>query len=380
MENSIHTTVRPLAICCSLLGFYTGGVRGKTCEWFVVIYCWLVTVLFLTNRAVLTLMRIPTMPYSFVHVTYELAQIVHIAMLTYYRIKFMTRKNVFSDIYRNIDCANVSIERVGVKVAYKREKLECVMYVALIIAVHSMHLLSIILNGNHSFDILNTVYSNRYHLVKFLLSFSRRILLAHVVFILHVIKKRLSLFEKAILKNESCFERKIVWATEISIKTVHYPFATTSFTETEHYCKEFHKISKYIDDAFSKIKKFYALFLCFHVLLAILGTSVTLYFSVITKDCRYFIHFTGWNALLCIMPAAVCMDIQYKFEIIQNLMNKLYWINDRRTEPEISRTKILLLRTMHVDKKFDCRYFSVDINVLSIFVQFITLLIFAMLT
>lgn len=374
----------PLTICCSLLGFYTSDVRGKFVKRIVVIYCWLITVLFLTSRAVLLLIQLSTMRYSFIHVTYELAQILHVAMLTYYRIKFIARKNVISDIYRNIDCASVSIESVGVKVAHKREKLECAIYTALIIAVHLMHLLFIIPNEkrNHSFDILNTVYSNSYHLVKCLLSYSRRILLAQIVFMLYVIKNRLALFENAILKSENCFERNIAWASAVSIAVVHSPSGTTPFTETEHYCKEFHKISKCIDDAFWKIKTFYAHFLCLHVLLSILGTSVTLYFSVITKDCQYFVHFTLWNTLLYIMPVAVCMNIQCKFEIIQNLMNKLHWLSFRRIKPSISNTNTItwLLRTIHMDRKFDCRYFNVDVNVLSMLVNFVTLLIFAMLT
>lgn len=68
-------------------------------------------------------------------------------------------------------------------------------------------------------------------------------------------------------------------------------------------------------------------------------------------------------------------------QTIETLINKLYWSNDsKRYESTTRNIKKWFSQCDHNDRKFDCGYLEIDINLLSLLLNFVPLLNFCYVT
>lgn len=375
----VRKSMLPVSVCCTVFGFYTNHVRSERLQRTLVAYCWLLTVLFTTNSAAYTVSKLTTIQYNAVHVAYELLQIVHIVMLTFYRVKYCVHADTLSDVYKNIECADKSLERVGVRVSRKKERAECATFLVVVIAVVSIRTLYAVSNGrsHHSYDSLRSVHSKWNFFVKYALTYSRNMILAQLILLLYTVKKRLVFLGQAIKGGEKYFGIRIAWVGAV---TVYTSIGRTPSNDKNAYYQEIKRISTYINNAFCNIKKFYQQLFCFLVVLWILAVSVTLFYSLMERDVLYFLYFTAWNTLLNVLPVILCISIRREFVTVQNLLHQVYWSNNTgRGNPNSRNANRVLLRCANMDWTFDCRYFKADVRVLSVLFDFVALLVFAML-
>lgn len=130
----------PLSICCVVFGFCTSELKKTKLKIIVRAYCWLLTVICFASWAVFTVIKLTEMKYSFTSVTYLFLDTVRIIMLTYYRVKFLVRDDVISDVFKRIDYADKCLERIGIKVPHKRNQIECVAYSIVILLMSTIFL------------------------------------------------------------------------------------------------------------------------------------------------------------------------------------------------------------------------------------------------
>ena len=211
------------------------------------------------------------------------------------------------------------------------------------------------------------------------MSYSRRIILIQLVFLLYVIKTKLSLLRCAMRIRKNYFQKNIAWT--ITIMMEHTPIETLPITGTKRYYKEFQKIISCMEEAFRSLRTFYEQFLRLHVIIWIVGTSVILYYSVIDRGALRFMYFSLWNTLLNVLPVILCAQIRNQFENVQNQMNQMYWSsNHKRVDSSSLSLRRWLLKCGHTDREFECGYFAIDMRLLSTLFDFVTLFIFAMIT
>lgn len=126
----------PLTLFWTILGFYTSDLKSKNLKRILIAYCSLLIILLITMCATSALIRIKEVHCTFLQTIHELTAFVHITMVTYYYAKYIVCEDMISHIYRSIDSADKCLERVGVKVSYKTEQLECAIFAFTIIAAY----------------------------------------------------------------------------------------------------------------------------------------------------------------------------------------------------------------------------------------------------
>lgn len=379
MESSVQKAILPMTVCCVLLGFYTADIRNRNIRRIATTHCWLLAIAFCATWAVLMLIKLMSgMQQSFFIVTYELTGIMYITTLTYYRIKYIVDENITSNVFRNIDFADKCLKRFGVSMWHLRERLECAMFALGIVALCALRTYHVISKGqNHH---LLGIVRSKFNLVEsVLMSLSKRVIMSHLFITFYFVVKRLVLLRNVLRTHVKSLDRKIAWVSSARFLSFHTPTVMNSSTLMAEYFKEIRKINACIDDAFCNVRIISLHYLCFHVILYILWTSLTLFSSVVEKDVLYFVYFTFVNFVLNMVPVALCLRIRNLFVDIQETLNKLYWlIQSKRPELSTKNLRHWLLQCGHMDRKFDCGYFVVDWKIFSLSFDYVILLVFAM--
>ena len=140
-----------------------------------------------------------------------------------------------------------------------------------------------------------------------LMIYSKRMFLAQLVFLLYIVKNRLSFLQDSI-RSVSHTERKIAWCNSESACVVRISVGDCF--------KDIDKISHCMTDVLCNIRNFYLDFLSLHVLLWITGASVGIFVSTKGQDFLYMIYFSLWNMLINILLVALIVNIQRESDII----------------------------------------------------------------
>ena len=135
----------------------------------------------------------------------------------------------------------------------------------------------------------------------------------------------------------------------------------------------------YKRQAYCSVKKFYKQFYYLNEVLFVLMMSLLIMYCVMISSL--FLHcLVVFTMTVHAIPVALCLCIQRELESIQTLLSKFYWINNfQNSTPNTAEIRQLLWECVHKDNKFDCGYFKVDISLLLIIFNFITLFIFTII-
>lgn len=139
MATPVQKIMLPLSVCGTLFGLYTIDVMKRIIKEFLLTYCWVLTMLFFIIWVVHTVDKLNNMEFSFISVTYELAEILHIVSIIYYNVKYITHIDGILDVYKNIDYIDECFECIGIKVPYRRQQLQCVTFSVFIIFMWIMY-------------------------------------------------------------------------------------------------------------------------------------------------------------------------------------------------------------------------------------------------
>lgn len=382
MENSIQKTMLPLSVCCVIFGFYTVDVKKTKFRRITTAYCVLVTILVFTSWTAFTVIKLQTMQYCFFNVTFLLMEIVQITMITYYSVKYIVCDNVVSEIFQNIDYADMCLERLGVKVPHKKDQVECAVYTVVtnLMCIIFAYLATGKREVQVRVDMVGELYAVYNFVTKFSVGYSSVMLLSQFTFLLYIVKQRIGLLRCAVQRSKKYFDRKIAWSRHVSISVLDVSIRVTSATERRNCFIEIQKIDDCIYNALCSIRNFYNHYYMLCVIFFILATTCGLLFSAIIGNTLQFAYVAVWHTLLLTTPVALCMNIQRDFQAIQTIINKFYWSNKlSRLDLNTRHMKHWMLQCLHKELKFDCGYFILDRQLLSIVFNFVSLLLFAML-
>lgn len=382
MDKSIKMTMLPLAICSTISGFYTLEVMTPKLRYIVIAYCCLLTALFITHFVLFAVIMLPSTQYSFGGVMQGLAQLVRLAMLTYYCVEFIVQAGDTSNILEYIDCADDCLEAVGIEAPHARERVQSTSFTVIVIFVSIVRSVFLILAWKRLLvkKTFNKIISTYYVAVDVIITHSTGMTLGHFVFLLYIIKQRISRFRSAVEKIEVIFARQIAWSDNVVVIKLDTQSEDISPIRKENYIAKIHKINNCMSETIQHITRFYRIYFLLYVFYYILISSFLLFLTIERKAHSQLFYFIGWNTLLVIGPVALCVSIRCEFHTLQSLLNKFYTSNKfKRFGTRLINVKKWSIQCIHRDQIFDCGYFAVDLDAYGTILQFLFMLLFAML-
>ena len=197
----------------------------------------------------------------------------------------------------------------------------------------------------------------------------------YLIFLLYTVRQRLQYVRKAGEKCKNLLTIKNAWLNESTV------VESCTIEDRERYIEQFLKVESCIRVVFSDILKFYSHFFCLEAVLLVLIVSVYLLFSVLANNLVNFCYFLVWYALLQITPIAFCVSMSNEFRNIETGVNILYYSNNlKRLQTNVKNIKVRLLQSTVSKIEPDCRFFKIDLRVLSTLFNVIVLLILSMVS
>lgn len=379
MANTLEMTTSTLSVCSNLFGFYSPDViANKKFRYIVIAYCCLLTVLCITYFVLFNTAFLESSRFSFHNATHELAEIVRTTMLTYYVVKFIVEADAVNGILENISYADKCLERIGVVVRHTVQRVTFAVTIIFLFAVRTMIAISAWKKSPNK-TVISKQYSTYYFIGRVAVNFSTEILLFHCVFILFIVKQRMSRFRCAAEKIEYIFARKFAWDSSVTLSVEDTPREGTSANRRENYLIEIYKLNKCMLETFEGITNFYNRYFLFNLLFYILKLSVVLFMHTVRKTPIYSACLAVFYTLFTVASLALYVKIRLEFHTVEILMNKFYWSNKfkRFNVGCVNVTKWSIQRS-HRLQTGNCGYFDVDLNVLATVFEFLLLFLFAM--
>lgn len=371
-----------LTVCCIISGFYTGGVKKTMFKPIAIAYCWLLTVLCLTNWIFYTITVLPKIQYDFINIMYTLLEIVRVIMITYYRVRYLTGGDLISDIIRNIDYADNCLEHMCADVFHRGDQMECVAYTGVTLFTFvTFAFFAFQQKSTHGdSEMPSEFYSVHHKITDFAMIYSVFILSTQFTFLLHRVKKRMVRLRRAVEESEIRSGRRLAWTCE-KTAVIQITGIENAVMERLNYLNKVKQVDRCLYDAFCSIKIFYSNFFCLQVILFVLGCSIILSFCAFNKKFLYLVCILAWFTSVQNFSVALCMFIQSEFQTIQAVVNKEYWtINEKYFAMILRNMSKWQLRCVCMDRRFDCGYFKINIKLLPLLLDFVSLFIFTIVS
>lgn len=322
------------------------------------------------------------MQYTFLSTSYLILEFVRISSLTYYRVRCMTSQQLLRNILNNINCADKFLARSGIKVPHWRNLMECTVFTMIVVVFYTVITYLLAMKANHSkiYKQLNELHSFANVAAKSASFYAVMMFLVHFTFVIHIIKQRLDLVRHAVLKIRPLRDRRQAWDSCVRLMTEGISTTRHPVSDTQTYTKNIQLVYGCIYEAFCDVKLFYGNFFILNLLVFVLWTSITLLFSVIGSDFVYIMSYILFTVLLEIVPVFICEYIETKFQYIQFLLTSYHCTTEMKCfDPEVKSLKKWIYQCSHMDRKYECGYFEIDFNLVSLLINFVSLFIFSML-
>ena len=218
MEYKVDNPLLPASIFLTVFGFSALEVSGhKTINNSINIYCFIVTALHLIFCTVQLIVKVLTTPTSFISVMFLIVDTASTMILTYYRVKMLTAKDVMKNMFSKIDAINERLDSLGVTLSNIKEVLFCCSFMCIITLIWAVQ--DNIIFGSTYFNNLHPDISTEFRSVnevvmKFTLSSSVNTLHAYVFFVMFTIKQRLMFFRVAIASLNTSGSRNVAWTVK----------------------------------------------------------------------------------------------------------------------------------------------------------------------
>lgn len=326
--------------------------------------------------------KLPHMQYNFLSTSYLILEFVRITSLSYYRVKCVTGQQLLRNIFDNINCADQILSLSGVKVPHRRNLIESAIFTVFVIVVYTeiTYLLAEKANTTKIYKNLNELHSFFNIAAKSALFYAVMMFLLHFTFVIYIIKQRLQLIRHIVQKKKLLRERRHAWNSCVRLTSLTISTSRNTFNDTQSYSKNMQLAYRCIYDAFCNAKRFYGNFFILNLLVFVLWASITLLFSVIGSDFVYIMSYIVFTLTLEVLPVVLCECIEVNFKYIQFILTSYYCTTELKCfDPDVKSLKKWIYQCSHMDKKFECGYFEIDLNLINVLVNFVSLFIFSML-
>lgn len=384
MRWNIYTSILPLSVGCVLVGFDTVAKKSSKVSKIRAVYCWVVTASVVMATPVFWVQKLLSMRYTFLSAAYLMADIVRIVMQTLYRVQFLGRRGSATHfVLKNINCADQGLDGVGAAVPHKRNLIVCSVYLVLASSVFTVNTY-IFLNPKNEpgkkYSVSGDAFYSANVFLKLFASYSWVIMLTRFNFLLYTIKQRITLLRDVIDKEDNFGGgddmRRIAWRSpgRVTVTIVGNLYAADAMTDRQNYFTKLNQIYTCLHDAYLDMSRFYKPFFCMQlvVFIVIVAFSLSMHFMVSLSP-----EFISYAVLLTSLECTsllLSFFVKFGFASLETAMS----IGRSRYLTAGDDPGIETYLWPHHEHTFDCGYFQIDISLLYIVYDFVSLCYFAM--
>lgn len=341
----------------------------------------------------MSLPKLPDMNLTFVSVLYPLSGVLRIAMCTLYRIKFLSRQEVNINLIDSISYVDKYLQCIGVKVSHRRDQIVCTVYavgmLGVLLPLGILYLTAT--NMTKHFQMVSALNSAASIAIKIIIQFSLSALLTHFTIFLYIVKQRLSTVRRALKKIENTEDQvqmTVAWVRNetpdrsiddiIRRRLIRRGLITRN---RENIYKHIRIISSCLNEVFCKLNEFYVYFFRCNFVAFVFFTAISSAFTVLKTDYKQNVMITGVVIVEEFIAIWLCSGVTRELREIDKQLSRRYLTHqlENTSASNVRVTEKHLYQCAHRRKDFDCGYVTVDMKLIPILYDFVTLFLFAMI-
>lgn len=371
MELSVHSTLLPVSVFCTVFGFSTFQFKNKTMRTLKFNYCFIIIVFTFTSTTVSLVTKVSNMEINYVSVTFLVSDSVTILILTYYRVKFNMSRNFTKNILNHLQYVDDCLNSIGVKVNHMKDCVTFWMYFNLTLTIRLTLTYILLLNVAQSSaqgEVSSQFKSIPIATEKVLLYFSVIALETYFVVTLYILKQRLMIFREAFLRFS--YLRNVAWSDahndicrRLNVAEKHQIFNTL------------YLIYASLLETYYHIKELYKYLICLELLILTIFPSIHIAFNsmfnyMLDVKLVYILHVIFTFGIQT-LPFLLVILVTFEIRNIKGAILNVYYQNSFNQ----NKTKInnWLRLSVNMDVNFDWKYFAVDYTIFSFAINYFTL-------
>lgn len=348
MRLSIHSTVLPIAVCCSLMGFPTFQFVSKTMRGLHFVYCTTIAVSVSLLSAIYWLTNLYNCEVNLMKDT------IVILVLIYYYMKFNLSQNTMNHALRNLDYVDKCFDSIGFKVWHVRDHVTCWIYLGVTLTHRMLVTYTLLWNvpqtGGHE-ELLPKLNSFFNTAIKFLLFYAEASLEAYFVVALYILYQRLMIFRHTVLRFN--YMRNVAWCApdDGTCRRVN-------IAEERELFNTLYSIYRSLIDTYVWTKRLCKHLLCFKLFLLNFSSSLYILLNEMADDnltyIRFLIQIFTLQALPFWLATSVTSEIISNKAIILNVYYQNHFSSGH------NKMKNWLRLSTNTEANFDCGFFTAD--------------------
>ena len=384
MQTEIYRLVLPVSICLACLGFSTIRFRCNRLNNYINLYCWVITTTFVLCGMTLFTIRLRSIEFTFINAVSFVSDVVTLAAMTYYRVKFLTKKDAFISPLENISYVEGYLPVVRVKVPYRREQIACALYSCATISGY------LFLNWKYVKSSLSVLQSTKTLDLKFLFGNMLNVTLYSAVMfhtvqfniIMNIIRRRFQLLKVTVERHVKLNKIKLAWVDTSERNDPFTSDVTGLLAANIVPNRNVYFLSKLIElyavnyTAYCQCKQFYNCYMSSSFPLNVFLYTVFLYFTIIYKNSSAFFGGFVFLVVVDIIRISTCMRVRNTIQSSNAFMHSMLF-NEKLIK---WRRTIKTFCLQQSDVTFDCGYFFIDTSLVSLMFSFVPLFVFASVT
>ena len=337
MENNVYKAMRPLTFVCAVWGFSAVTFEPTKLQILLNLYSWILTAASVLLATVCFVGTTNSLHLSCPSAIDFLSNVIRIAALVKYRIKFISCHDIQKDILDHLNYADKYLESLGLNVQHIKNRVACLILIlirmSIVVAFMYLNIYGVLIDG--SFGTQNDVGSIHtmhcdvlclcLHLHGIVFWFSSEVLYIHFVYITYIILQRLSLVRCALVKLDDVNDRNIAWNDNVLISTISGLRRENMFNQVENYYNKVRTVSTFVLESFHKTKGFYSSYVGFYVFLMTAMYTLVFIVDVIVRGNVVYMSVSLLSFVTALLPVYVCARISTEVRNIHSLVHGLYY-------------------------------------------------------
>ena len=334
------------------------------------VYCFLVSSIHLTFSTVQIIVNVLETPANFIKVMFVIMDTASVIMLTYYRVKMLTAKDVMNDICSKFDIIKKQLDSLGVTVSNKRKELYfCYSHVCIIATIRAAQLCIYLwstffhcVRPDLSCEV-RSVYDVAMK-VTFCLSISS--LHIYVICVTFLIQQRVVLFCDYIVSLNTAESRNVAWTVRKLINAAN----------RRRHIKRLRFVCNLIFKVYFDVIHYCKHYFCYAFLLIIFVTTLNLLLNVSDKNLVTLVTMVLDVVVGLVLPVWIVGVIASRLCDIHGMIYKIYYDNPFNQGETLVQE--WLVECAHNETGFDCGYFTLDVSTYGAVINFVSLFYFAL--
>lgn len=380
METNVYKTMLPVSVYSTAFGILTiAGCRQATVKNTLSVYCSLVAVAWFAYCVIYLLITLRNIHVTSTSVAHFLIETASVLMLSWYFVKFIRYRDTYGNILDNIDCVDKRLEKNGVRVPHTRNLVTCAVYIVLKLAhtILAWMLISSYKDFNKSsVDLSDEFFSRNALIARGMFSFIMTIITSQFNFLLYTIEQRLRLLLYSLHRQNKNVFINIAWMSSVPVgHTWQRSFRNTRKAE---YFTDIKLALQCIQQAYALTVNFYSAFSLFQFSTVIYLATFFITISVFELTVFHLVHVTIRLTEFAFYPTLMCVYIGGEFHSLYTTLNS--YLHDNKLKPFEENIKLSLQLLLKNDNKFDCGFFEINVQLVYMIFDFVTLFVTSLLT